>query len=155
MTRTVRKWICLASENDYFARLSPFPVNESGELPVRSVHDHSASFCNHVAFLRKALHFVKLPFTPASPQRAWAALLVAPPSTFAQKTDVKPVGGRGISAFSSVFFAAVNFVVHPSQTQDGSGCGYELACISLLTSSSYSQKVRMFRSEGSAATRMP
>lgn len=74
-------------------------------MPVRSVHDHSASFCNHVAFLRKALHFVKLPFTPASPHRAWAAGLIAPSPTFAQKTDVKPVGGRGISAFSTRFFA--------------------------------------------------
>jgi hypothetical protein len=67
--------------------------------------------CKAAALLCKTLHSVQLRNSPQTPQRAWVETPFALPPSFAQKKDTKPVGGRGISAFSAVFFVTVEFSV--------------------------------------------
>ena len=65
--------------------------------------------CKATALLCKTLHSVQLRNSPQTPQRAWAEPPFATHPAFAQKRDVKPVGGRGISAFSETFFVEAKF----------------------------------------------
>lgn len=55
----------------------------------------------------KTLHLVKPAILAQEPRLAWAGHLIAPPPGFAQFSNAKPVGGRGISDFSCTFFSFV------------------------------------------------
>lgn len=61
---------------------------------------------------------------PPSPPARLGCRFVCTTSRFAQKNDANPVGGRGISAFSSHFFFGCNLLSHA----DFSVC---IVCISL------------------------
>lgn len=87
------------------------PCRPGVSLP-RPICRRPITQCKAVALLRKTLHSVQLRNNPQTPQRAWAEPPFAPHSTFAQKRDVKPVGGRGISAFSSIFCLGRFFCRH-------------------------------------------
>jgi len=68
-------------------------------------------WCKHVTFHCKTLHWVKPVMMPQGPRLAWSAYLIAPPPGFAQFSNAKPVGGRGISDFSGEFFLATRILL--------------------------------------------
>jgi hypothetical protein len=67
------------------------------------------AMCKGITLFCKTSHRVQLLTARVSPETAWPRALIALPSTFALKRDTKPVGGRGISAFSDVFFLVAGF----------------------------------------------
>lgn len=63
-------------------------------------HSPAISLAQHC----KTLHWVKPAILAQEPRLAWAGHLIAPPPGFAQFSNAKPVGGRGISDFLPRFF---------------------------------------------------
>lgn len=94
------------------------PPDEPGTRRYRLFPGGRPRVCNAPALLCKALHPVKSLNISQPPRRAWAVARFAPYSPFAQKRDARPVGGRGISDYSSGFFSAAPFLLtfRPSHT---------------------------------------
>lgn len=68
-------------------------------------HSPAISLAQHC----KTLHWVKPAILAQEPRLAWAGHLIAPPPGFAQFSNAKPVGGRGISDFQLSFFSLTTF----------------------------------------------
>jgi len=70
-------------------------------------HSPAISLAQHC----KTLHWVKPAILAQELRLAWAGHLIAPPPGFAQFSNAKPVGGRGISDFSGEFFLATRILL--------------------------------------------
>ncbi len=96
-------------ENHPIPRFSNFSPKQAG-LPRSAPACTALSLAVQGAdiFLHKfARCAIAAPLRNPTAGLGWSIAFIA--SGFAQKTDAKPVGGRGISAFSAVFYVCERF----------------------------------------------
>lgn len=89
-----------------FSNFSPKQAGPSRFAPICTVLSLAVQGAD--IFLHKFAHCaIAAPMRNPTAGLGWSIAFIA--SGFAQKTDAKPVGGRGISAFPSIFLFLVKF----------------------------------------------
>ena len=108
-TQNLPNYIDREMENSLNPTFSSFPPSKTGgcsTLPPQAIHSPVVQTC--CIFLPKFANRAKSDHL-RNPTAGLGCGVVCTTFGFAQKTDAKPVGGRGISAFSAGFFLAGRF----------------------------------------------
>ena len=124
-------------------RFNSFPPNETGHLAATpSVTALCAAVQPHFIPLQN-FSFCAIAYPLQSPAAPLGCRFVCTTSGIAQKKNTKPVGGRGISAFSARFFFGLEFSPAPddskqirlhwralsSDDKKPAGCGLGCLCL--------------------------
>ena len=107
------KKIARGFENPPKPTFQSFPPNESGHLAVTPAMTALCADVQPRCISLQNFAFCAIADRLQSPTAHLGCRFVCTTSGFAQKKDTKPVGGRGISAFSDVFSFPPDFLRMP------------------------------------------